>query len=191
MELFDLELLDKYESPDPSAVDMRETRKRVELFFKAYFEARCRAGQPREPKITASFSDCPPASSNENKAEAESILIYNDEARAEFEYWENLYQKGLSGIQKPLSPEITQRRKKIFTDRYVYGYSIYETAKRSNTCESMVKKETAKAVIQFTSTLDIVILRQIKQKSTYFVPNQYPFCTQSVSACYPFYVLYQ
>lgn len=159
MKLFELDDLAKYEVPNPADVDMRATRKRIELFFAAYFEARCRANQPREPKITTTFSDCPPASTSGNKAEAEQILICNEDAQAEFEYWDDLYRKGLAAIQQALNPEITLRRQRIFADRYIRGLSIYVTAQKNYTGEETVKKESMKAIIQFATALDIVIFR--------------------------------
>ncbi|HBI3722388.1 TPA: ArpU family transcriptional regulator, partial [Enterococcus faecalis] len=53
MVLFDVK---KYETPDAKDVDMEQTKHNVSVFLSAYLAARCRVGQPREPKVTASFS---------------------------------------------------------------------------------------------------------------------------------------
>lgn len=52
MVLFDVK---KYETPDAKDVDMEQTKHNVSVFLSAYLAARCRVGQPREPKVTVSF----------------------------------------------------------------------------------------------------------------------------------------
>lgn len=112
--LFDVS---KYEVPDPKNVDIEKTKYNVGVFLSAYLAARSRVGEPREPKITSSFSLVPPSESGKNYAEAEEILIHNEEAKKEFDYLHALFQKGFASIQHPFKPEISARRKKIFYDR--------------------------------------------------------------------------
>lgn len=81
MVLFDVK---KYETPDAKDVDMEQTKHNVSVFLSAYLAARCRVGQPREPKVTASFSLVPPSTAN-NTFEAEQMLIQKEEAQEEFE----------------------------------------------------------------------------------------------------------
>ncbi|HBL1601993.1 TPA: ArpU family transcriptional regulator, partial [Enterococcus faecium] len=47
MVLFDVK---KYETPSAKDVDMERTKHNVAVFLSAYLSARCRVGQPREPK---------------------------------------------------------------------------------------------------------------------------------------------
>lgn len=153
MALFDVK---KYEVPDPKNVDIEKTKYNVGVFMQAYLSARSRVGQPREPKVTQSFSLIPPSTTN-NDFEAEQILIENEEAKEEFNYLHDLFIKGYASIQHPFKPEISERRKKIFYDRFILGKTIYLSAQRSFVSEETVKQESNIAIIQFSSALELVV----------------------------------
>lgn len=155
MVLFDVS---KYEIPDPKNVDVDRTKHNVGVFMSAYLAARSRVGQPREPKMTATFSLIPP-STVDNGHEAEQILIQSEEAMEEFTYLHDLFKKGYSAIQHPFKPETTERRKKIFYDRYISGFSVYVTAQRNHVSEDLVSQESTKSIIQFASALELLIFR--------------------------------
>ena len=152
MSLFDIK---KYSLPNQDDVDMVETKKNIGVFMSAYMSARGRVGQPREPKVTASYSLVPPSTANQT-FEAESILIDQEEAQEEFIYLHSLFLKGYEKIQHPFKPDIAMRRKKIFMDRFVRGYSVYVTAQRSNVSEDLVTAESNEAIAQFCNELDIL-----------------------------------
>ena len=156
MVLFDVR---KYETPDPKAVNLDRTKYNVGVFLKAYLAARARYGQPREPKLTSSFSLVPPAASVGNNAEAEKILIENEEAREKFEHLHNLFGMGYSAIQHPFKPEICERRKRVFYDRYIKGDPVYICAQRLNVSEDLVSQDAALAIIQFADALELVEFR--------------------------------
>ena len=61
MSLFDVS---KYEVPNDEDVDLVLTRKNFEIFIRAYKNSREKAGQPRVPKVTQSFSLIPPSTAN-------------------------------------------------------------------------------------------------------------------------------
>lgn len=147
--------LNKYKEVSAKEVDMKKTKHNLGIFLNAYFKARERAGQPREPKITATLSEIPVSSGRVSK-EAEDILIYNEQVKEEFLELHDLYIKGYSAIQAPFSAERTERRKKIFYDNMIRGYSQVKTALRHYTSEDSVQKEIRKAIIQFCQELDIV-----------------------------------
>ncbi|TYQ35464.1 ArpU family transcriptional regulator, partial [Enterococcus faecium] len=115
-------------------------------------------GQPREPKVTASYSLVPPSTAD-HIFEAERILIDKEEAQEEFEYLHKLFVRGYSAIQHPHKPDVTERRKKIFYDRYINGLPIYVTAQRNNTSEESVKVESNRIIIQFASSLELVAFK--------------------------------
>ena len=123
---------------------MERTKHNVAVFLSAYLSARCRVGQPREPKVTASYSLVPPSTAD-HIFEAERMLIDKEEAQEEFEY--------------PHKPDVTERRKKIFYDRYINGLPIYVTAQRNNTSEESVKVESNRIIIQFASSLELVAFK--------------------------------
>ena len=152
MAKFDIE---KYKQVDEKQIDYKRTKDNLEIFLNAYFKARERVGQPREPKTTATLSIVPTTSGRISR-EAEDILIYNEQAKEEFLELHDLYIKGYSAIQVPFSAERTERRKKIFYDNMIRGYSQVKTALRHYTSEDSVQKEIRKAIIQFCQELDIV-----------------------------------
>lgn len=147
--------INKYKEVSEKEVDMKKTKRNLGIFLNAYFKARERAGQPREPKVTATLSEIP-VSSGRVSREAEDILIYNEQAKEEFLELHDLYIKGYSAIQVPFSADRTERRKKIFYDNMIRGYSQVKTALRHYTSEDSVQKEIRKAIIQFCQELEIV-----------------------------------
>lgn len=147
--------LNKYKKDNENEVDYHKTKDNLKIFLNAYFKVRERVGMPREPKITATLSEIPVSSGRISK-EAEDILIYNEQAQEEFLELHDLYIKGYSAIQLPFSAERTERRKKIFCDRMVKGYTEYVTAERRFIAESLVRSELKQAIIQFCQELDIV-----------------------------------
>lgn len=147
--------INKYKEVNDKEVDMKKTKRNLGIFLNAYFRARERVGQPREPKVTATLSDIPVSSGRVSK-EAEDILIQNEQAKEEFLELHDLYIKGYSAIQVPFSAERTERRKMIFHDNMIRGYSQVKTAFRHYTSEDSVQKEIRKAIIQFCQELDIV-----------------------------------
>lgn len=147
--------LNKYKQVDEKQIDYKRTKDNLEIFLNAYFKARERVGQPREPKTTATLSIVPTTSGRISR-EAEDILIFNEQAKAEFLELHDLYIKGYSAIQIAFSEERTQRRKKIFIDRLIKNYTEYVTAERCCMAESLVRSELRSAVIQFCNELDIL-----------------------------------
>ena len=65
--------LNKYKQVDENEVDYHKTKDNLKIFLSAYFKARERVGQPREPKVTATLSEIP-VSSGRVSREAEDIL---------------------------------------------------------------------------------------------------------------------
>lgn len=121
--------INKYKQVDEKQIDYKRTKKNLSIFLNAYFIVRERAGQPREPKLRITLSEVPVSSGRVSK-EAEDILIYNEQAKAEFLELHDLYIKGYSAFQLPFSAERTERRKKIFYDNMIRGYSQVKTAFR-------------------------------------------------------------
>ncbi|CAI3252120.1 ArpU family transcriptional regulator [Enterococcus cecorum] len=147
--------INKYKEVSEKEVDMKKTKHNLGIFLNAYFKARERVGMPREPKITATLSEIP-VSSGRVSREAEDILIYNEQAKEELLELHELFIRGYSAIQHPFKPDIAMRRKKIFMDRFVRGYSVYVTAQRSNVSEDLVTAESNEAIAQFCNELDIL-----------------------------------
>lgn len=156
MALFDVK---KYETPNQKNVDMAKTRYNVGVFLGTYLTARSRVGQPREPKVTSTFALVPIFGSGTNTAAAEEMLIQQEEYEEEFLDLHKLFIRGYSAIQHPFKPEICERRKRIFYDRYINGYSVYVTAQRCMVSEDCVSQEAAIAIVQFAQALELVEIR--------------------------------
>lgn len=147
--------LNKYKQVDENEVDYHKTKDNLKIFLSAYFKARERVGQPREPKTTATLSIVPTTSGRISK-EAEDILIYNEQAQEEFLELHELFVKGYSAIQVPNSEERTKRRKKIFCDNMIRGYAQFVVAQKYYISEYTTNRELRESVIQFCQELDIV-----------------------------------
>lgn len=152
MVLFDVT---RYELPNANDVDFDETKHNIGVFLSTYLAARQRVGQPREPKMTASFSIVPPSTVKQS-FEAESILISNEEAQEKFINLHQLFVRGVAAVQHPFKPDIDKRRKNIFFKRFVNGMTIYECAIALHISESLVKSESNVVIIQFASALELV-----------------------------------
>ena len=148
--------LNKYKQVDKKEVDYPKTKDNLKTFLNAYFKARERVGQPREPKTTATLSIVPTTSGRISK-EAEDILIYNEQAKDEFLELHELFIRGYSAIQHPFKPDIAMRRKKIFMDRFVYGYPIFMVAERNHISEYLVSTESNEAIAYFASALELIV----------------------------------
>ncbi|MGO5334001.1 ArpU family transcriptional regulator [Enterococcus cecorum] len=147
--------LNKYKKDNENEVDYHKTKDNLKVFLSAYLKARERVGMPREPKLTATLSEIPVSSGRVSK-EAEDILIYNEQAKEEFLELHELFIRGYSAIQHPFKPDIAMRRKKIFMDRFVYGYPIFMVAERNHISEYLVSTESNEAIAQFCNELDIL-----------------------------------
>ena len=148
--------LNKYKQDNENEVDYHKTKDNLKLFLSAYFKARERVGQPREPKTTATLSIVPTTSGRVSR-EAEDILIQNEQAQEEFIELHELFIKGYSAIQHPFKPDIAMRRKKIFMDRFVYGYPIFMVAERNHISEYLVSTESNEAIAYFASALELIV----------------------------------
>ncbi|MBO1306543.1 ArpU family transcriptional regulator [Enterococcus sp. 669A] len=145
--------------PEIKDVDIRSTKKNVGIFLSAYLAYRQRVGQPREPKVTASLS-LTPISSNQVSKQAEEILIYNEEIKEKFLELHEQFVLGFSAIEHPFKPEISKRKKKIFYDRYILGYSVYVTAERNHVSEDLVSQESTKCIVQFAHAIGMIIAKK-------------------------------
>lgn len=150
--------LNNFLCPNKKDVDMRKTKENVGTFLSQYLSYRQSVGQPREPKITATFS-LAPVSSNEVTKQAEDILIYNEGIKEKFLKLHEHFVLGYSAVQHPFKPEITKRRQKIFYDRFILGYSIYVAAQRSHVSDDLVKQESSLSLIMFAHALGILVMK--------------------------------
>lgn len=144
MSLFDVS---KYEVPNDEDVDLVLTRKNFEIFIRAYKNSREKAGQPRVPKVTQSFSLIPPSTANRGVGEAERMLIQRENDITEFQELHELFVKGFIAISHPFRSEVTERRRQIFILRYLQGFTVSEILEMIHVSKDIVTDESDKVHI--------------------------------------------
>lgn len=156
MALFDVK---KYQTPKKDEVDLKATLKGFQTFIQAYQNSREKVGQPRMPKVTQGFSLVPPSTANMGSNGLENVLIQREDDQAEFQELHGLFLKGYASISHPFKPEVTERKRSIFFNRYILGLSVNEIADKIWMSRDVIIAESAEAVIQFSHALELVILK--------------------------------
>lgn len=150
--------LSKYKVPDPKEVDWSVTKSNFEVFINAYKVSRERAGHPRLPKVTQSFSLVPLATTNKGSGQAEMLLIQREEVLEEFKELHELFVKGYSAISHA-KPEKSERRKKIFYLRFISGLQLQEIMDRLYIGRETASIESRTAMLQFCHELELTVLK--------------------------------
>jgi hypothetical protein len=145
MELFDVT---KYQLPAESAVEWETTKERLGIFLSQYKSVREKLGISAAPKIYETYSflhheDIPKQ-------------LMGDPIYQEFEYLHRIFISGYLAINHPYKPEITDRRRKIFLLRYLYGLSISTVSDRIHYQKNIILTDSKKALVQFTSALRLL-----------------------------------
>lgn len=156
MALFDV---NKYQTPKKDEVDLKATLNGFQTFIQAYQNSREKVGQPRMPKVTQGFSLVPPSTVNVGPNGLENILIQREDDKEEFKELHGLFLKGYAGISHPFKPEVTERKRSIFFNRYILGLSVNDVADKTWMSRDVVIEESAEAVIQFSHALELVIFK--------------------------------
>ncbi|WP_321382979.1 transcriptional regulator, ArpU family protein [uncultured Enterococcus sp.] len=153
MRLFDIK---KYERPTMDQVSWSETKESVGIFLSAYKIARERVGLSMLPKLTMSY-----ALTNEENQEVltnEDLDPY-ESFRDTFLQLNEYFIMGYSSIMHPYRPEVTDRRRKVFMLRYVYGLSVSSVSERIHYQKNIIVDESKEAMIQFAQSLDLLIMK--------------------------------
>lgn len=149
--------LEKY-APSDKKMDFKKTVQNIKIFIEAYQNARMRVSLKREPNISMNWNEIKVDNGGRITNSVEDVVIYNDEALREYEELHKLYLDGMCKIYSlSPNPEITERLRKVFYDRFVLGLSVYQTAQRNLVSEQTVIKDSPKAVKQFAIALDILV----------------------------------
>lgn len=150
--------LNNFLCPEKKDVEMRKTKENVGTFLSQYLSYRQSVGQPREPKITASFS-LTPISSSEVTKQAEDILIYNEEIKEKFLKLHEQFVFGYSAIQHPFKPEITKRRQKIFYVVLFLDTRFMFQLSGNHISDDLVEQESSLSLIMFANALGILVVK--------------------------------
>lgn len=149
--LFDIE---KYEIPTIDRIDWKETKMHVGIFLSAYKTARERVGLPMLPKLTTVYH----LTNEENSwIQSNEGLNAYEEYRSDFLRLNKLFILGYSSIMHPYRPEVTERSRKIFMLRYVYGLSVPLISERINYQKNIIIEDSKESMIQFSWSLDLLI----------------------------------
>lgn len=154
MRLFEVE---KYELPSVDQVCWKETKINVGIFLSAYKTARERVGVPVLPKSTTTYQFI---NDEHNRIKQSEELNTYEDYRREFLRLNKLFIIGYSSIVHPYRPEITERRRKVFMLRYVYGLSIPLISDRINYQKNIIIDDSKMAMLQFSLSLELLSEKQ-------------------------------
>lgn len=154
MQLFDLRA---YELPSFEEVDWSKTKYQVGIFLSAYKIARERVGQPMLPKLTTEY-----ALNNlgTTSVRLDEDLIIHESYRSEFLKLDEMFTLGYSSIVHPYRPEVTDRRRKIFMLRYVYGLPVTRVSERIHYQKNIIIEDSKKTMIQFSRSTSLLVLKK-------------------------------
>ncbi|HFD0846069.1 transcriptional regulator [Enterococcus hirae] len=150
MELFDVT---KYQLPSEDTVQWEKTKEKLGIFLSEYKSSREKMGIPTNPKIQQQYSFL--------HKENVSKELFDDPSYQEFLFLHKIFLTGYLAIIHPYKPEITERRRKIFLLRYLYGLSVSLVSERIHYQKNIILSDSKQALIQFTSALHLIVLKQI------------------------------
>ena len=123
----------------------------------SYLVSRERMGLTRMPPIHSTYSlldqDIP-------EIKHSSFVQENQQFKQEFLYFHHLFSLGLTAISHPYKPEITDRRRKIFLMRFVYGLSINHVSDRIHYQKNVIVDDSQSSLLQFANALSILALKE-------------------------------
>lgn len=154
MVLFDVS---KYQTPDPSDVDMKMTKKNFEIFMTQYGAAREKVGKNRMPKMTQSFNPTPSTPHREYAGDAERFMIEREEFMPEYKELHQIFGQGYLSISNPLRDGATERRRQLFMLRYIYGLSIQMIMDRTYLGKTAIVEESQKGFVQFCEAVGLLV----------------------------------
>ena len=152
MSLFDVS---KYEVPNDEDVDLVLTRKNFEIFIRAYKNSREKAGQPRVPKVTQSFSLIPPSTSNGVLEKPKECLFNVRMILQSFKSCMNYSSKDLLLSHIHLDQKL-QKDVDKFILRYLQGFTVSEILEMIHVSKDIVTDES-KAMLQFSNEIKLVV----------------------------------
>jgi len=84
--------------------------------------------------------------------------------RATFLQLNGYFILGYSSIMHPYRPEVTERRRKVFMLRYVYGLSVSLVSERIHYQKNIIVDDSKESMIQFALALDLLVRKQTIDK---------------------------
>lgn len=159
MRLFEVE---KYELPSVDRICWKDTKINVGIFLSVYKTARERVGLSVLPKLTGTYQL---VNEEHKRIQLTEELINYEDYRIEFIRLNKLFILGYSSIMHPYRPEVTERRRKVFMLRYVYGLTVPIISERVNYQKNIIIEDSKNSMIQFAQSLEL-----LEKKSTFSQP---------------------
>lgn len=154
MRLFDVH---QFELPEKEVIDWDKTKGEIGSMLSSHLVSRERMGLTRMPPIHSTYSlldqDIP-------EIKHSSFVQENQHFKQEFLYFHHLFSLGLTAISHPYKPEITDRRRKIFLMRFVYGLSINHVSDRIHYQKNVIVDDSQSSLLQFANALSILVLKE-------------------------------
>lgn len=154
MYLFDIQ---EYEIPSYDKVEWGKTKHQVGIFLSAYKISRERNGFSVLPKLNAEYTL---VNTEPNEMNMGAEVNYPEFYRSEFLHLHRLFVLGYSSIVHPYRPEVTERRRKIFMLRYLYGLNVSTISERIHYQKNIVVEDSKKTMLQFSRALNLLELKK-------------------------------
>lgn len=148
MAIFDIE---DYTLPSFEFVDWVKTKEAMGIFLQTFKVNRERIGLSACPQLTndgllKKFDD-PIKKKNRN------LLTEHEKAYLQTEA---CFFHAFTAIMHPYRPEVTERRRRVFFYRYLYGLSILAVSERVHFQRNIIINDSKMAIIQFALALDLL-----------------------------------
>ncbi len=154
MYLFDIK---EYEMPTYDKVEWAKTKHQVGIFLSAYKISRERNGFYSLPKLTAQYTLM---TIEANEIQSSKKIDYQDFYKKEYGHLHRLFVLGYSSIVHPYRPEVTERRRKVFMLRYLYGLNVSTISERIHYQKNIVVDDSKKTMLQFSRSLNLLELKK-------------------------------
>lgn len=154
MYLFDIK---EYEMPTYDKVEWAKTKHQVGIFLSAYKISRERNGFSSLPKLTAEYTLM---TIEANEIQSSQKIDYQDFYKKEYVHLHRLFVLGYSSIVHPYRPEVTERRRKVFMLRYLYGLNVSTISERIHYQKNIVVDDSKKTMLQFSRSLNLLELKK-------------------------------
>lgn len=153
MRLFNI---DEYTLPSDEKVDLQKTKELVGIFLMTYKTNRERLGMSIYPKLTQESYLIDNSDWIKNKLnEGHELTLYEKE----YLKTEQCFVHGFTAIMHPFKPEVTERRRRIFFYRYLYGLSVPLVSERINYQKNIIVDESKLAILQFSLATDLIVFK--------------------------------
>ncbi|EAE5953588.1 transcriptional regulator, ArpU family protein, partial [Listeria monocytogenes] len=123
-------------------------------FLRAYKVNRERMGLPVYPKLTSECFLVFREDLIKEKWKAGQELTRNEE---EYLKTEQCFVYAFSAIMHPYRSEMTERRRRVFFYRYLYGLSVPLVSERISYQKNIIVDDSKMAMMQFALALDLLV----------------------------------